>query len=159
MQVPDWPGVWAVGDCALVPDPLQPGKFCPPTAQHATRQAKVLAANIAAALRGQPPQPFKFKMIGALAAIGRRCGVAEIYGFKFSGLIAWWMWRGIYLSKLPGFQKKVRVAIDWLLDLVFSKDIVQLPTLRSPTMSETEAASAPVSVAPAVAAEPVKGQA
>ncbi len=158
LQVPDWPGVWALGDCALVPDPLQPGKFYPPTAQHATRQAAVLAANIAAALRGQPPRPFKFKMIGALAAIGRRCGVAEIYGLKFSGLIAWWLWRGIYLSKLPGFQKKVRISIDWMLDLVFSKDIVQLPTLRSATMSEAEAAAAPPTAAPAAAVEPVKGK-
>jgi NADH dehydrogenase len=138
LQVPDWPGVWALGDCALVPDLLNPGKFYPPTAQHATRQAAVLASNIVAALNGRPPKPFKFKMIGALAAIGRRTGVAEIYSVKFSGIIAWWLWRGIYLSKLPGLQKKVRVALDWTLDLLFSKNIVQLPTLRSPTMSEAE---------------------
>ena len=130
--------MWALGDCALVPDPLNPGKFYPPTAQHATRQAAVLAGNIVAALNGQPPAPFKFKMIGLLAAIGRRTGVAEIYGVKFSGIIAWWLWRGIYLSKLPGFQKKVRVALDWMLDLLFSKNIVQLPTIRSPTISEAE---------------------
>ena len=131
-RVPDWPGVWALGDCALVPDPLNPGKFYPPTAQHAIRQAAVLADNIVAALRGQPPRAFKFKMLGMLAAIGRRAGVAQILGMKFSGIIAWCLWRGIYLSKLPGFQKKVRVGIDWALDLVFSKDIVQLPTLREP---------------------------
>ena len=131
-RVPNWPGVWALGDCALVPDPLNPGKFYPPTAQHAIRQAAVLADNIVAALRGQSPRPFKFKMLGTLAAIGRRAGVAQIMGMKFSGIIAWCLWRGIYLSKLPGFQKKVRVAIDWALDLIFSKDIVQLPTLREP---------------------------
>ena len=141
LRVPKFPGVWALGDCALVPDPLNPGKFYPPTAQHATRQAVVLAKNIAAALRGEPPQPFKFKILGMLAAIGRRAGVAEILGMKFSGIIAWWLWRGIYLSKLPGFQKKVRVAIDWMLDLFFSKDIVQLPTLRSPTLSRQEESS------------------
>ncbi len=141
LQVPDWPGVWALGDCALVPDPYNPGKFYPPTAQHATRQAAVLAGNIAAAMRGQPPQPFRFKILGLLATIGRRHGVAEIFGMQFSGIIAWWLWRGIYLSKLPGLQKKVRVALDWLLDLFFSKNLVQLPTLRSPTMSEAEESS------------------
>jgi NADH:quinone reductase (non-electrogenic) len=138
LQVPDWPGVWTLGDCALVPDPLNPGKFYPPTAQHAIRQAAVLANNIVAGMRGQPLQPFRFKTLGMLAAIGRHAGVAEILGMRFSGVIAWCLWRGIYLSKLPGLQKKVRVALDWTLDLVFSKDIVQLPTLRSPTLSQAE---------------------
>jgi len=138
MQVPGWPGVWALGDCAVVPDVLLPGKICPPTAQHAIRQAAVLAKNIAGALRGKPPQPFKFKMLGMMAAIGRRAGVVEILGMKFSGVLAWWMWRFIYLAKLPGFQKKVRVALAWFLDFVFSKDIVQLPTVRESTMSEPE---------------------
>jgi NADH dehydrogenase len=145
LQVPAWPGVWALGDCALVPDPLNPGKFYPPTAQHAIRQAAVLAGNIVGALRGQAPKPFKFKIIGLLATVGRRHGVAEIFGVRFSGIVAWCLWRGIYLSKLPGLQKKVRVAIDWTLDLIFSKDLVQLPTLRSPTMSEVEQTSAPAS--------------
>jgi NADH dehydrogenase len=67
--------------------------------------------------------------------------VAEILGVRFSGYIAWLLWRGIYLSKLPGFQKKVRVGIDWMLDLVFSKDLVQLPILRSPTVSQEETPS------------------
>jgi len=139
LQVPGWPGVWALGDCALVPDASKPGKFCPPTAQHAVRQAAVLARNVAATLHGRPLQPFRFKILGLLATIGRRTGVAEILGFRFSGIVAWWLWRGIYIGKLPGFQKKVRVVIDWTLDLFFSKDIVQLPTLRSPTVSEPEA--------------------
>lgn len=143
LQVPDWPGVWALGDCALVPDAYTPGKFFPPTAQHATRQAATLADNIVAVLRGQPPRPFKFKILGLLASIGRRCGVAEILGMRFSGIVAWWLWRGIYLSKLPGLQKKIRVALDWTLDLIFSKDIVQLPTLREPAMSREEATAVP----------------
>ena len=133
--------MWALGDCALVPDALNPGKFYPPTAQHAIRQAAVLANNIVAAMRGQVPQPFKFKIIGLLATIGRRHGVAEIFGWQFSGYIAWLLWRAIYLSKLPGLQKKVRIALDWTLDLIFSKDLVQLPTLRSSAMSETEHSS------------------
>lgn len=138
MQVPDWSGVWALGDCALVPDPDKPGTFYPPTAQHAIREAKVLAQNIVASLRGGDLRPFRFKIIGQLAAIGRRSGVAEIYGLKFSGYIAWLLWRTIYLAKLPGWQNKIRVAIDWTLDQVFSKNIVQLPILQAPTISESE---------------------
>ena len=143
LRVPGWPGVWALGDCASVPDFYNPGKSCPPTAQHATRQATVLAGNIVAGMKGQPLRPFKFKTLGLLATIGRRTGVAEILGMRFSGIIAWLLWRAIYLGKLPGLQKKVRVALDWTLDLFFSKDIVELPTLRAPTMSETEEPSAP----------------
>jgi NADH dehydrogenase len=144
LRVPGWPGLWALGDCAFVPDFYNPGKFCPPTAQHATRQATVLANNIAAAMSGRDLRPFKFKTLGLLATIGRRTGVAEILGMRFSGLIAWCMWRAIYLGKLPGLQKKVRVALDWTLDLFFSKDIVELPTLRAPTMSEAEEPPAPI---------------
>jgi NADH:ubiquinone reductase (H+-translocating) len=124
MQVLGWPGVWALGDCAAVPD-SSTGKPYPLTAQHALREAKVLAHNIAAEIRGGPKKPFVFSTIGQLAAIGMRTGVANILGMKFSGFIAWWMWRTIYLSKLPRFEKKVRVALDWTLDLLFSKDIVQ----------------------------------
>jgi NADH:ubiquinone reductase (H+-translocating) len=141
LQVPNWPGVWALGDCALVPDPFNPGKFYPPTAQHATREAAVLANNIVASMRGQAPKPFKFKIIGLLAVIGRRTGVAEIFGVRFSGLVAWWLWRCIYLSKLPGLQKKVRVTLDWILDVIFSKDLVELPTLRATTISQAEHSS------------------
>ena len=123
LRVPNWRNVWAVGDCALVPDVRRPGQFHPPTAQHAMREGKVVAHNIAAALSGRPPKSFSFKTIGLLASIGRRAGVARIFGFNFSGFLAWWMWRTIYLSKLPGFDKKVRVAFDWTLDLVFPKDV------------------------------------
>ena len=82
-----------------------------------------MAQNIALALTGRPPKPFSFKTIGLLASIGRRTGVAQILGFNFSGFLAWWLWRTIYLSKLPGFDKKVRVAFDWTLDLLFQKDV------------------------------------
>jgi NADH dehydrogenase len=138
MQVKDWPGVWALGDCALVPDPYHPGKYYPPTAQHAIRMAATLADNIWKVMFGKPPEPFRFKIIGLLATIGRRVGVAEVLGFRFSGFIAFWLWRGIYLSKLPGFQRKVRVAIDWTLDVIFAKDLVQLPTLHSKKTSQAE---------------------
>jgi len=123
LQVSDWPDVWAVGDCAFVPDIRNPGKAHPPTAQHAIREGRVVAQNIAAALLGRPLKSFSFKTIGLLASIGRRAGVARIFGFNFSGFLAWWMWRTIYLSKLPGLDKKVRVAFDWTLDLLFPKDV------------------------------------
>ncbi len=123
LQVPDWPCVWVIGDCAFVPDIRKPGQSHPPTAQHAIREGKVVAQNIAAALRGRTPRPFSFKTIGLLASIGRRTGVARIFGFNFSGFFAWWLWRTIYLSKLPGLDKKLRVAFDWTLDLLFRKDV------------------------------------
>jgi NADH dehydrogenase len=123
LRVPNWPDVWAVGDCAFVPDIRNPGKSHPPTAQHAIREGKVVAQNIAAALSGRPLGSFSFKTIGLLASLGRRTGVARIFGFNFSGFFAWWMWRTIYLSKLPGLDKKVRVAFDWTLDLLFPKDV------------------------------------
>ena len=130
LQVPEWPGVWALGDCACIPDAATGGTF-PPTAQHASRQGVVLARNIAAALRGRPLQPFRFKTLGQLAAIGRRTGVANILGLNFSGFLAWWLWRTIYLLKLPRFERKLRVALDWTLDLLFTKDLVQCPTTRA----------------------------
>ena len=129
MAVPEWPGLWALGDCALVPD-LTTGKFCPPTAQHALRQGKVLANNLMAYVDGGPYKKFKFKTIGQLATIGHRAGVASIFGVNISGFLAWWMWRTIYLSKLPRLEKKIRVALDWTLDLLFSKDLCQFLEVR-----------------------------
>ena len=131
LAVPNSPGVWALGDCAIVPDRLT-GKPHPPTAQHALREARTAAQNVIAAIDGRAPAAFSFRTIGQLAAIGRRTGVARIFGIKFSGFFAWWLWRTIYLIKLPRFEKKVRVAIDWTLDLVFAKDFVQFLTVREP---------------------------
>lgn len=145
LQVAGFPGVWALGDCALIPDSNHPGRFYSPTAQHAIREAAVLANNIAAALHNLPPRAFKFKTIGMLAAIGRRSRVAQIFGVKFSGFLAWWLWRTIYLSKLPGLEKKIRVMFAWTLDLIFSKDIVQFQTFRARAIStgDDSAASEP----------------
>jgi NADH dehydrogenase len=130
LEVPGFPGVWALGDCAIVPDPLT-GNPYPPTAQHALRQGKIAGQNIAAAIRNTKKRHFAFRTVGALATIGRRTGVAQIFGFNFSGFIAWWMWRTIYLSKLPRLEKKVRVALDWTLDLLFTKDLVKFETGRA----------------------------
>ena len=134
LQVPDWPGVFALGDCASVPN-ARTGKPQPPTAQHAVREAVTAADNLIAQIRGTAKKPFDFQMLGQLAAIGRRVGVAKIFGIKFSGFIAWWMWRTIYLAKLPRFEKKLRVAIDWTLDLIFAKDLVQYMSTPAPSVS------------------------
>ena len=134
LEVPDWPGVWSLGDCAVVPD-RKTGKSHPPTAQHALREGKVAAQNIVATIRGEQKRPFLFSTIGLLAPIGKRSGVANILGVNFSGFIAWWLWRTIYLTKLPRIEKKIRVAFDWTLDLLFSKDLVQFTNVRPPVLS------------------------
>lgn len=129
LRVPGRPGVFAIGDCAWVPD--ERGRPHPPTAQHALRQAAVVAHNVRAQLRGEPLRAFSFATLGQLATIGRRAGVAQIFGLRFSGFLAWFLWRTIYLAKLPRAEKKLRVMLDWTLDLVFSKDLVQYATSRS----------------------------
>ena len=116
--------MWALGDCAVVPN-VKTGKPHPPTAQHALREARTAARNVMATLTGGPMERFAFATIGQLAAIGRRTGVARVFGMNFSGFFAWWLWRTIYLLKLPRAEKKLRVMIDWSLDLIFSKDVVQ----------------------------------
>ncbi len=131
LAVPNQTGLWALGDCAVVPDVLNPGKTCPPTAQFALRQAYTLAHNIHATLHNQPLKVFKFKALGLLAVVGHHTACAELAvpftnkTLLFSGLLAWLMWRGIYLSKLPGLSRKVRVLSDWLIELFFPRDIVQ----------------------------------
>jgi NADH:ubiquinone reductase (H+-translocating) len=133
MEVEGFSGLWALGDCAMVPDST--GGFCPPTAQHAAREGKVLASNIIAGTRREPLRAFRFKTLGLLASIGQRTGVARILGVNFSGFLAWWLWRTVYLSKLPRIEKKLRVALDWTLDLFFSKDFVQYGRERASTIS------------------------
>lgn len=135
-RVPDHPGVWALGDCAEVP---QPGgqKSYAPTAQNATREGALVARNIVAAMRGQKPRPFVYKPVGELAIVGSRSGVARIYGLHLSGVVAWVLWRGVYLAKMPRMSKRVRVGLDWLLDLLFDREIAAAPGARSP-VGQTE---------------------
>jgi NADH:ubiquinone reductase (H+-translocating) len=130
LAVPGVSGLWAAGDCAAVPDGYETGNFFPPTAQHGLREAITAAKNIEAAIDGHALKPFTFITLGQLATIGRRTGVAMVFGFKFSGLIAWGMWRSIYLMKLPRLTKKLRVMMDWTLDLLFGREIEQMITLR-----------------------------
>jgi NADH dehydrogenase len=141
LEVPGYPGIWALGDCAEIPN--GPGRnVCPPTAQHAMRQGKVIAENIAATFGVGQFTSFAYKPIGMLASLGRQCAVAEIYGFKFSGFFAWWLWRTIYLLKLPGLERKVRVALDWTLDLFFPRDIALLKLFMRPETGSSEVLSA-----------------
>jgi NADH dehydrogenase len=130
MALPGTAGVWACGDCAAVPD--ESGKPYPTTAQHAIRQGAQAGRNIAAAVRGQPGdiRPFRYKMLGQLAAIGRERGVASILGMQFSGFFAWLLWRSAYLIKLPTVTKKLRVMLEWGLDLCLPRDTVQLLTAQ-----------------------------
>ncbi len=121
--------LWSAGDCAAVPW-LDRGelKLAPPTAQFAMRQGTRLGLNIAKTLRGAEPQPFKHRYLGQLATVGEREAVAEVFGMHFSGFLAWWMWRTVYLAKLPGAMRRLRVTIDWTFDLFFARDIsVVLP--------------------------------
>jgi NADH:ubiquinone reductase (H+-translocating) len=128
--------VWALGDCAAVSD-TKHGKTCPPTAQFALRQAQVLAMNIHAQLEGRPTRGFHFDSLGAMCVVGHQTACAELTipfvrarSLRFSGLLAWMMWRGIYLSKLPGIERKIRVLMDWTVELFFPRDIVQTIDLQ-----------------------------
>jgi NADH dehydrogenase len=130
------PGIWSLGDCAAVSD-AKSGKPCPPTAQFALREAEVLAKNILAELQGRPKRRFHFNSLGALCVVGHQTACAELAipfmrnkSVRFSGLFAWVMWRGIYLAKLPGLERKIRVLVDWTIELFFPRDIVQTIDLQ-----------------------------
>jgi NADH dehydrogenase len=125
-------GLWAVGDSASIPDPNNGGKPYPTTAQNAMRQGLMLAKNLEAVVLGEGRQqkPFKYKMLGQLAAIGQRRGAAQVLGINFSGFFAWFLWRSAYLWKLPRLEKKIRVAFGWTIDLIFSRDLVQFMTVE-----------------------------
>jgi NADH dehydrogenase len=131
-RVPGYAGVWAIGDCATVPQPDEKKPYAP-TAQNATREGRVLAHNIVAALRGEDLQPFVYQPIGELAMTGKQTGVASIYGLRFSGTVAWALWRAVYLFKMPHLRMRLRVAIDWIGDFLFGREIAELPARRSST--------------------------
>jgi NADH dehydrogenase len=130
LAVPGQRGVWALGDCALVPN-AHDGKASPPTAQFAVRQAGVLARNLLAHRQGEPTRPFAARPRGMMAAIGRRNGVAEVLGFGFSGLPAWLLWRAYYLSQMPTLRRKLRIWVEWTWGMFFPADITHLRFTRS----------------------------
>jgi NADH dehydrogenase len=121
--------VWALGDCAVVPAP--DGGFAPPTAQHATRQAATTAANIVAKLRGGALTSFAFTGLGKMGSLGHRTAVAEIFGIPIAGFVAWFLWRTIYLMKIPGWGRRIKVAASWTLDLFLPPELVQLKLASS----------------------------
>jgi len=125
MQVTGAANVWAFGDCAAVPNAWN-GQLSPPTAQFALRQAKQLAANLVRVQRGEATKPFRFRPQGLLATIGHHNGVAEIYRLRFSGLVAWFLWRTVYLMKIPTIRRKLNVVVDWTWDIFFKPNIVQV---------------------------------
>jgi len=129
MEVEGMEHIWALGDCARIPD-LQSGKPHPPTAQHAVREGKTAGRNVAASLGVGERRAFEYRTMGQLALVGERTGVADMMGYRFSGFIAWFMWRTYYLMRIPLLEKRLRVMMDWTLDLFFERDIVQLAVTR-----------------------------
>ena len=122
MRVSGLPNIWAVGDCAYITNAFD-NNPAPPTAQFAEREGRQAAENIVRVLHGQPTRPFHFRPLGQLCSIGARQAVAEMFGFRVSGLLAWFMWRGVYLLKLPSWSRRIRVGTDWAWDLLFPRDL------------------------------------
>jgi NADH dehydrogenase len=135
LQVVGTSNLWSLGDCALVPN-AHDGQFCPATAQFAIQQARQLAENLKCAVHGTATKPFNFRSRGMLATIGHHNAVAVIYGVKLSGFVAWFLWRGIYLMKLPTFSRKLEVAMSWAVNIPFPPNIVEL-RLSKKQSSET----------------------
>src|SRR4051795_4848907 len=127
-------GAWSAGDCAAVPDLASddPNATTGPSAQHAVRQAKVLADNIIASLRGEPLKPYKHAYAGSVASLGLHKGVAEVYGVKLRGWPAWFMHRSYHVSRLPTFNRKARVVADWTLGFLFRREVISLGQLQDP---------------------------
>ncbi len=122
------PGVWAIGDCARIPDSDNDGGYHAPTAQNAVREAKQLARNVMASIDGRTGEirPFRYEVIGTLASIGHHTGVGVVFGIRVRGWLAWFMWRGYYWTRVPGIGGKARVAMDWFVHALFGSDPVQL---------------------------------
>lgn len=135
------PDAWSAGDCAAVPD-LSKGEpaLCGPSAQHAVRQAKRLAANITAALRGAEPKPYKHSYAGSVASLGLHKGAAEIYGIRLRGFPAWFMHRTYHVSRVPTLNRKARIIADWTLALFFRREVVPLEQIQSPRAAFESAA-------------------
>jgi len=130
LSVAGHPGVWALGDCACVPNAFD-GQLSPPTAQFAVRQARHLASNLLAAVQGAPTQPFTYRSRGMMASIGHLKGVAEVGGVALTGWLAWLVWRGYYLSQMPSFGRKLRIFLEWTWGMFFPPDITHLRFTRS----------------------------
>ncbi|MBQ1010576.1 NAD(P)/FAD-dependent oxidoreductase [Micromonospora sp. M51] len=133
-------GAWSAGDCAAVPDlTKEPGNFCSPSAQHAVRQAARMADNIVAVVRGREPVNYKHKHVGSVASLGLHKGVAQVYGIKMTGWPAWVMHRTYHMSRIPSFNRKIRVVVDWSLAFFLKREVVALGQLHDPREEFVEA--------------------
>lgn len=139
--------IWAIGDNAMIEDP-HTGAPYPLTAQHAVREGKLVARNIAASLRGEPCEPMTYRTRGQMVPLGRRKAVLDIRGFTLSGFVAWWIWRTYYLFQLPRWAKRIRVAFDWTAGLLFAPDIVQLKVGQTTPPGKSARARSPRKVEP-----------
>ncbi len=128
------PEVWAIGDCAWIPS--GDGKAYPQLAQHALREARVLARNITRRVQGQPLEPFVYQTMGALAALGHYSGVGQVMDIRVRGFLAWWIWRSYYLMQMPRWSRRLRIVIDWTVSLFFHNDVVKL-MVESPAVRES----------------------
>jgi NADH dehydrogenase len=143
LRVMGFGNLWALGDAAAVAN-RQKGGMCPPTAQYAVRQGTQCARNVVAVIRGRFPKPFHYQGRGQMAVIGKHCGIAQIGGWKLSGVGAWFLWRAVYFMKLPGLRSRVRVAMDWMLDLLFPRDITKVEFHRTDVLQRAHFAQGEV---------------
>jgi NADH:ubiquinone reductase (H+-translocating) len=132
LQVEGLDGVWALGDCAAVPNPATPGQVDPPTSQHALRQARRLSANLMAAQDGLPLQPYRFRSLGQVATLGRTEGIADLNGVRVRGLLGWLAARSVHLMQAPGAACRLRVLNDWILSLILPGNVVAFAGLLDP---------------------------
>jgi len=130
LEIPEYKGVYALGDCAFIIDP-NTGNPYPPTAQHAIREGTTVAKNIIADIEGKNDKKeiFDYKTRGMMASIGKRTGVGNLMGIQVQGFLAWWIWRNYYLANLPTLHKKIRVLVDWTIDIFLRRDVTMLKTL------------------------------
>ena len=148
-QVDGRTDVWAIGDAAAVPDPARPGQPTPPTCQHALRQGRTVAGNVAAALGAGRPKPFTYKTLGVFVDMGHQKAVAETVGIKWRGFPAWFLARSYHLWMMPGIKRQIRLVVDWTVDLLFGRDASELgqlghpPALEMPEPGGAEAAAQP----------------
>jgi NADH dehydrogenase len=136
LQVDGVADAWTAGDNAAVPDLSRieedPDALCAPNAQHAVRQANVLAKNIIAVLRGRAPKQYKHRNVGSVASLGLHKGVADVYNVKAKGFIAWAMHRGYHVGRVPTFNRKFRVVADWLLSGLLRREVISMGQINNP---------------------------
>jgi NADH dehydrogenase len=139
LELPEYKGVYALGDCAFIIDPSG-GTPYPPTAQHAIREGSVVAKNLITEIEDKTDrkEEFNYKTKGMMVTIGKRSGVGDLLGIQVQGFFAWWLWRNYYLANLPTIHKKVRVLADWILDMFFNRDVTMFRGLVEEKNAESK---------------------